>query len=865
MPGNQYIVDVRPRIPAKLARLEELAANLWYSWDRSTRALFAGLDPTLWSRVGHNPRMFLRRIDQQRLEDAAADPEFLGNLGRVLAAYDTYHREDARCEDARLLRDDDLVAYLCAEYGLHESVPIYSGGLGILAGHHCKTASDLRLPFVAVGLLYRAGYFSQCIDGEGRQIARYVETEFDDLPLTPACGGDGEPITVSMRIGERDVRASVWLIHAGHVRVYLLDTDVDGNHPDDREITHQLYGGDREMRLRQEMVLGVGAVRALRALGLRPSVWHMNEGHPAFSVLERIREVVADGADFTTALEAVAAATVFTTHTPVPAGHDHFDESLMRHYLLPYCEPLGIAFERLMALGRLPDSGPEFNLTTLAIRGSRHQNGVSRIHGGVSARICRGSWPEIEPEENPMTYVTNGVHVSTVLAEDWVDLFDSTFGVSWRSRLSDYDYWQRVHDIPDHLFWSVRQTIKSKTLAALREALTTQHLRNQVSEPHLDRMLRLLDPRDPNVLTIGFARRFATYKRATLLFRDLGWLRQLVADRSRPVVFVFAGKAHPADLPGQELLREVHRISTLPEFVGHVLLVEGYDLALARELLAGVDVWLNTPIYPLEASGTSGMKAAINGAINLSVADGWWGEGYEGDNGWAIRPSPHTDDPERRDDEDARTLHEFLQDDVVPLYYARGEHGYSSGWVHCAKRSMATVLPRFNMHRVVNEYTSRLYAPAAESGRQLADAGHAAATELARWKGRVQAAWKDVGIEMAAPAPARSAFGETMKLEVDVHLNGLAATDVRVELLLERDAGTQPPVVPATSARRPMRDGEEERTLRFAFQPASSGETSRFAIELAPKWCGRLAYRVRVYPTHELLAHPFEMGLMRWL
>jgi len=869
MPGKHYVLDVHPKVPASLARLEELANNLWYSWDRPTRALFGPLDPALWERVGHNPKLFLRRVDEETLEEAAHDQVFLANYRKALSAYDSYHSDKTPTGAAAELGEGDLVAYFCAEYGLHESLHIYSGGLGILAGHHCKAASDLRLPFVAVGLMYRAGYFTQRIDAEGRQDATHVESDIDNLPVDAARDADGGELYVHIRLVDRPLAVKVWEVRVGHVMLYLLDTNVESNEPEERRITYQLYGGDKETRIKQEIVLGEGGVKALRALGVRPTVWHMNEGHPAFLTLERVRELVQSGHDFGTALEAVAASTVFTTHTPVPAGHDHFPEDMAGYYFEPLGRELGTDMREVLALGRGSEEGDghDFNMTRLAIAASCHHNGVSRIHGEVSSHMLADCWPQVPPEENPMDYITNGVHIPTVLFQDWVDLFDRSFGTEWRNHLSSYDYWQRIHEVPDHLFWSVKQSIKSKMLQTVKDALIEQHLRNQLSEPHIERMLRYIDPSDPNVLTIGFARRFATYKRATLLFNDLDWFRELVNDEHRPVVFVFAGKAHPADTPGQEHLKRVHDVSQIPEFVGKVLLVEGYDLALARRMVAGMDVWLNNPVYPLEASGTSGMKAAVNGTINLSVLDGWWGEGFEGDNGWAVKPSPHRDDEARRDAEDARTLYEILQDDVLPLYYGRGKYGHSEGWIHMAKRSMATVLPRFNMNRVVEDYTRKFYVPAGRQGARLWADELAGARELARWKRRVREAWPGVSLQRTDNPVGRIRYGEELTLEVAAHLNGLEPDDVMVELLISGRHESKEAIVAGTLGRRRPAERSDDFVASARFEPMrDNGDgTYRYRLNLKPQWCGRLSYQIRMCPYHELLTHSLETGLMVWL
>ena len=849
-PGTTYVLEVNPRIPRRLARLEELANNLWYSWDRPTRELFARLHPPLWDAVAHSPKALLKRIDEKRLVDSADDSVFLSNFNRILSAYDTYHSEPLRRDGSEWLRQSDLVAYFCAEFGFHESLPIYSGGLGILAGDHCKAASDMRLPFVGVGLLYRQGYFFQTIDTEGAQQAEYVDSDFDDLPVAPVETSDGRDLRVQVELPGRSVIAKVWQVRVGHVTLYLLDTELPENPEHDRDITHRLYGGDRTTRLEQEIVLGVGGARALATLGIKPTVWHINEGHAAFLLLERIRGLMGQGHDFRTALEAAAANTVFTTHTAVAAGHDHFAEDMIRGYFEGFCRDAGIAIDDLLALGRTPGDS-EFNMTALAVRGSRFHNGVSRIHGGVSSRMLAGLWPQIPAEENPVASVTNGVHVATFVATEWMDLFDRFLGYGWRQRMGDPELWDGLADMPDHIFWSVRQHLKTRMFHLVRYRMQRQHFRNQGSESHLDRMLRLANPDDPGVLTIGFGRRFATYKRATLLAESLDELRKIVDDPARPVLFIFAGKAHPADGPGQDMIRSLTSISKTPEFEGKLLLVEGYDLRLARRLVSGVDVWLNNPIYPLEASGTSGMKAAMNGVINLSVLDGWWGEGYEGDNGWAIKPASSALEQYRRNREEAQTLYELLQDQVIPLYYKRGPGGYSPEWIKIAKRSMASILPRFNAARMVHEYVGKFYLPASQQWRRYSEGHFRRAREVAEWKARVRAAWPGVGLRRLDAPPRRIRFGETIRIEVAAKLNGLAPGDVVVECLLAR--GTREP-----------EDRRVRQDLVFDGTMTEAGE-HRFVLDLSPELCGRLDYRIRAYPCIEALTHPFELGLMVWV
>jgi len=848
-PGTRYSLEVNPRIPKRLARLEELAANLWYSWDRPTRALFAKLNPTLWDAVAHSPRALLKRVDEQRLLDAAGDPAFLDSLQRVLAAFDAYHAEPPFKKSSGGFRPEDLVAYFCAEFGVHESLPLYSGGLGILAGDHCKAASDFQLPFVGVGLLYRQGYFVQTIDAEGKQRAEYHDSDFDDMPIAPVKRADGTELGFTLPFPGRELHVKVWQARVGHVRLFFLDTDLPENSERDRDIAHRLYGGDRTTRVEQELVLGVGGVRALAAMDLAPTVWHINEGHAAFMILERLRSLVAGGLTLEEALEAVASSTVFTTHTPVPAGHDQFPEAIVTPYLKSCFGELGAAADKLAALAR-PPAGGDFNMTALALRGSRYHNGVSRIHGGVSAKMLRDYWPEVSPEENPVSHVTNGVHVATFLAPEWSEVLDRFLGVGWMHRLGYPGIWEKIRDIPDHIFWSVRQDIKARLLHMLRYRVALQHTRNHGSESHLERVLRYADPAKPNVLTIGFGRRFATYKRATLLFNDLDNLRRILGDKERPVLFLFAGKAHPADEPGQELIRTLVHMSGQEEFQGKLIFLEGYDLHIARRLVSGVDVWLNNPVHPLEASGTSGMKAGMNGVVNLSILDGWWDEGYDGENGWAIKPASPQLDHHRRDREEARTLYEILQDSVIPLYYKRAEGGYSARWIRMAKRSMASLLPRYDASRMLGEYVSRFYLPASRQGHRYAAGNFETARAVAAWKARVHAAWPGVAARRLDAPRSRIRFGESVPIEMAVKLNGLAPADVCVELLLAR--------------------GGDHPALQHTHELSSTGniqETGehRYTLELKPGLSGRLDYRIRVYPRHEALTHPFEMGLTRWV
>jgi starch phosphorylase len=860
-----------PRIPAAIARLQELVANFWFSWSPRLRELLAQLDTELWLGVEANPRQFLRCVHQDVLDAAAQDEVFQRKYRALLAEFEIYLQRPAAVYLDAGLDENDLVAYFSAEYGLHESFPIYSGGLGILAGDHCKTASDLHLRFVAIGLLYRQGYFRQRIDRHGQQVPEYPPINPADRPIKPAHTPDGAEAIIECPFPDRVVHAKVWQVDVGRIPVLLLDTDIDRNSAADRTITNVLYGGDRQLRLEQELILGIGGVRALRAIGLQPTVWHMNEGHAAFSLLERARELVQRGLPYAAAREAVATSTLFTTHTPVAAGHDVFLADMVTRHFASYVADLGIRNEDLLALGNGGTAGHEFNMTKLALHGSSLVNGVSRLHGRVSAEIFQSNWPEIGPLENPVGYVTNGVHVPTFMRQTWSELLDHHLGPGWYTKIMDEELMQRILDIPDDVFWSTNQQSKRQMVGALRSRLSRQWTRNRLSEAHIHRLLRFVDPENPDVLTIGFARRFATYKRSTLLFSDLGWLEGLVTNEQRPILFVFAGKAHPADEPGQLMMREIQRISSLKPFIGRILLVEGYDMGMGRLLTSGVDVWLNTPVHPFEASGTSGMKAAINGTVNLSVLDGWWAEAYDGENGWGIPPSLEDHGSGERDRQDATTLYEILQDEVVPLYYARDEKlGYSPGWVGICKRAMASVLPRFNSRRVLRDYVRHYYGPAAAHGRAVAANDFAVARDLAAWKTKIRAAWPAIELQSASGVRSQTDFGQPVVLEVDVKLNGLRAEDVRVECVLSRQlcSAIERPrkqFAEARHAREGVTQIGDDTVMIAVFKPATGGDRHRYRLELDSPWAGAMSYSIRAVPYHEALSHPYEMGLMRWL
>ena len=852
MAGSRFTIEVQPRIPESLNRLEELANNLLYSWDRQVRGLFFRMDRELWETTGHNPKLFLRRIDQRKLEQAADDAVYMQEYAKVISTYDTYLKTRVSRKSSKILKpEQDLISYSCAEFGLHESMPIYSGGLGILAGDHCKAASDMGLPFAAVGMLYRQGYFTQQIDSNGNQIAQYKPSKFRDLPVRPATNADGAQIEVSIQVPGRSIFLNVWIAKVGHIDLYLLDSDLEKNREEDRRITYQLYGGDSTNRLLQEMLLGIGGVRAKRALGLAPTVFHINEGHAAFQVLERARELVAQGLEFHAALEAVASSTVFTTHTPVPAGHDIFDHRLIEYYFSEYIHELKIDMAEFLALGASPVNEHGFNMTALALRGSRFHNGVSRIHGSVASEMERYIWPQIEPHENPIRYVTNGVHMPTFLANEWANMFDLQFGGGWRNEMLRPEFWKQIWEIPNHSFWSVRQSLKAKMLEAVLERSVQQQRRNGISETQIRRLTRCIKPRKTDILTLGFARRFATYKRATLIFSDPQRLARLLNDPECPVVLIFAGKAHPSDLPGQEFIRQIHRYSRDPMFEGKIILLEDYDMALARKLVTGVDVWLNNPAYPLEASGTSGQKAGINGVLNLSVLDGWWDEGYNGENGWAITPHGSQFSPDFRDREEANELLDMLENEVIPLYYQRDGHGFSVSWIEKSKHAMESLIPAFNAQRMVMDYVQGFYTPAIQHGRKLANNNYQPAIELANWKRKIRECWPKVSIRRL-DTPVEQIFrDDEFYLKVAVNLDGLDPADVVIDCLV----GVQ------------TKEGNFERhsCFQLEYQERNENNEAVYSLCIVLAEPGKQVYMLRAYPYHPLLGQRFETGFMIWL
>ncbi len=699
-------------LPRRVQRLGELAYNLWWTWEKDAQRMFASIDRDLWERTYHNPVQFLRQVKRTRLNAVTHDRHFLETYDDVMEAFDTY----LAAEDTWFIQNhSDLInspiAYFSTEFGLHETLPIYAGGLGVLSGDHIKEASDLGMPLVAIGFIYTHGYFSQHITEDGWQEARYVQLHFDELPVLPILDAEDKPVTVSVELPGREVNARLWEIHVGRVPLYLLDTNVEGNSEADRQLTARLYSSDLDLRISQELILGVGGVRALRVMGYNPSVWHMNEGHSAFLALERAREMVAGGATFEDAMERVKKNDVFTTHTPVPAGNDEFPTWLMDKYFSTKWTELGLEREEFMDIARRQLSwGETFSMPVLALKLSDQRNGVSELHGEVAREMWNFLWPDRKADEVPIDHITNGVHTGTWLARRMRNLYSEHLEAGWREHLDDPDVWEKIVDIPDDELWDVRRHLKRKLVAYLIERTRDQWLCEGIHPVQVVASGALLDP---YALTIGFARRFATYKRANLVLSDFDRLLNLVNDPHRPVQIIFAGKAHPADEPGKLLIQDVYRKVKQAESGGRLVFVEDYDMNLARYLVQGVDVWLNTPRRPNEASGTSGQKAALNGVLNFSVLDGWWREGYNGRNGWAIGTDEDYDDPNRQDEEDSLSLYKTLEDEIIPLYYDnRTPDDVPSDWCERVKECIRTLAPRFSMRRMVKEYVENLYIPA---------------------------------------------------------------------------------------------------------------------------------------------------------
>lgn len=701
------------KLPGRIGRLDELSHNLWWCWHIEARNLFKSLDRILWKSTDHDPVKLLRDIPSQRLEMAATDSSFLQQYDAVTQAFDAYMSSGSNwCAThfGVLLRQP--IAYFCAEFAIHNSLPLYAGGLGVLAGDYCKEASDLGVPLVGVGFMYPQGYFHQHISADGWQEELYEQLDFEEAPISPVLTAPGQRLKIQVELGTRQVSVAVWLVKIGRVNLYLLDTNIGENPPWNRQLSARLYAGDPEWRLQQEIVLGIGGVRILRALGVNPLIWHANEGHTAFMMLERARELMQQGLDFAEAARRVRATTVFTTHTPVPAGHDTFSFDLMEKYLRLYWGSLGLERDSFLGLGRWEGEAASFNMAVLALRMADQRNGVSKLHGKVSRRIWRSLWPEVKEDAVPIFEVTNGVHVGTWVAPQMDRLYKRYLGQDWVEKHDDRKLWEKVLDIPDEEFWAAHQWLKRKLISFVCDRARKRWAEDRVAPGQALATGALLDA---EVLTIGFARRFTDYKRAGLILQDTERLKRIIQDRWRPVQIVFTGKSHPADERGKYLIHQVYNLAKDPVFGGRTAFVEDYDLHMARYFVQGMDLWLNTPRLFQEASGSSGMKAALNGVPQLGILDGWWYEGYNGANGWAIGSLSRNPDIASQDGQDAQELYRLLEEEIVPLYYERDRNGIPHGWVKVMKETIRSLAPVFCARRMVKEYVERMYAACAQA------------------------------------------------------------------------------------------------------------------------------------------------------
>jgi starch phosphorylase len=852
MPGRSLrTFTVLPHLPERLQPLQQLAYNMWWCWNHEAVSLFRRIDDDRFEAVENSPVKLLGDIDQGRLEELLEDDGFLAHMDRMEEALNNYMSSPTWFRETYGETNPCRIAYFSAEFGIHESIPVYSGGLGVLAGDHLKAASDLGVSLVGVGLMYREGYFRQYLNVDGWQQERYPENDFFNLPLIPESKADGAPLLISVPFPGREVWARIWRIQVGRVPLYLLDTNIAKNTPEDRNITAQLYGGDQDTRIRQEMVLGIGGIRALRALGKEPTVCHMNEGHSAFCGLERIRTLMEEQKlDFYSAREAVEAGTCFTTHTPVPAGNDVFPSQLVEHYFSGYLPQLKIDRNEFLGMGRQNPKDPneQFCMTILALRLANTSNGVSKLHGSVSRRMWKNIWPELPEAEIPITSITNGVHTRSWLAPEMAQLYDRYLGIQWEDRPTDHSIWKRVDHIPDAELWRTHERRRERLVAFARRRLRAQLKRRGAPLSEIARADEVLDP---DALTIGFARRFATYKRATLIFRNLDRLAAIINDKERPVQLLFSGKAHPRDHGGKELIAEILHIARRPEFRRRIVFLEDYDINVARYLVQGIDVWLNNPRRPLEASGTSGMKVCGNGGINLSILDGWWVEGYAQDNGWAIGAGEEYTDLHYQDDVESRAIYDLLEQEIVPLFYTRSSDGLPRGWLKVMKRAMSTICPEFNTNRMMQDYVEKCYWPSSQRYDKLAADNLRKARDLAVWRRRLAQGWSQVKVEAVEARGADPLHvGSALEVKARVNLGNFSPDDVEVQLFhgVVDSLGEIP----------------KPGTVQMCQDSVHDGNTWLFQGTIPCRSSGQHGYAVRVLPKHPDLGNPFEPGMVCW-
>ena len=851
-------ITVKPQLPKSINRLDEIANNLWWSWNSEYLRLLKKIDRDLWETVEKNPVKFLKRVSQERLEMAAKDSSFVKEYEKVLKNYEDYmSSKDTWFGKKYPDNKNDLVAYFSAEYGLDETIPIYSGGLGILSGDHLKSASDLGIPLVGVGLLYKNGYFHQKIEGYGIQKSEYKNIELDNMPIRPVKNEDGEDLLIEVKFQKRTVALKVWKINVGRICLYLLDSDIDKNSPEDRETTLKLYGGDQDMRIRQEIVLGVAGVRLLKELGLNPTIYHMNEGHSAFLTLELIKNIIAEKeVSFEIARDIVSSKTVFTTHTPVPAGNDIFPTDLVERYFKDFWPKMGIEREDFLKLGMKPcdQLEPGFNMGILALKIAGKKNGVSKLHGEVSRELFGDVWPNIAANESPITYVTNGIHTCSWVPQNLKELYNkyltSPTTPYWQDKIYLDETWKRIKNIPNEELWNAHLDRKEKLIQMIKENTTNRLRRAGVSYDEIKEMTSGISSND---LIIGFARRFATYKRATLIFNDLERITEILNDKEHPVRLVFAGKAHPADKEGQDLIKFIHEISMKPQFRGKIFLLENYNIAMSRYLISGVDVWLNNPRRPMEASGTSGQKASVNGVINFSVLDGWWAEGYDQTNGWTIGTDKEYSSYAEQDIADSQSMYKTLETKIIPTFYNRpSEYEPSEEWMKIMKQSIITTGGKYSTARMLVDYTNNLYIPLINLYNEHFSKLDEAA-EFTSWKKHVKDNWDNILIEQTDnPENVRIDAGEAIEVGCKVTLPNLEKEDIKVEVYCGKisDDGRVENITVV-----PMKFVSEEKEYkRYTY-------TAKISLSTG----GNYGYTFRVMPTNEMLLDSENLDLVKWI
>lgn len=839
---NWRDITVKSQVPAELNCLAVLAKNLWWSWNSEAKNLFKSIDKDLWKAVHENPVLFLQRIGYERLEEITKDKQLMHDIKEVYDHFEKYLQVEKR-------KDVPSISYFSMEYGLNHVLKIYSGGLGILAGDYLKEASDSNVDMTAVGFLYRYGYFTQTLSMDGQQIANYEAQNFNQLPIEQMTEKDGRPMVLEVPYPGRIVYAHIWRVNVGRIKLYLLDTDLDSNSEWDRSITYQLYGGDWENRMKQEYLLGIGGILMLNKLGIKTDLYHCNEGHAALLNVQRLVDYVQnEHLKFGEALEVVRASSLYTVHTPVPAGHDYFDESLFGKYMGEFPAKLGIEWKDLMNMGREnPDTNEKFSMSVFACNTCQEVNGVSWLHGKVSQKMFQPIWKGYSPDELHVGYVTNGVHMPTWAASEWKEFYVKTFGPDFMDHQSDPKMWEKIYDVDDEIIWNIRQTLKNKFVKFVKDDFRETWLKNQ-GDP--SRIVSVLEKINPNALLIGFARRFATYKRAHLLFTDLDRLSKIVNNPNYPVQFIFSGKAHPADGAGQGLIKRIVEISRMPEFLGKIIFLENYDMKVAKRLISGVDIWLNTPTRPLEASGTSGEKAEMNGVLNFSVLDGWWYEGYKEGAGWALTDKRTFQDQGQQDKLDAATIYSMLENQIVPLYFAKNSKGYSPEWIQYIKNSIAKIAPHFTMERMLHDYIDRFYLKEGKRTHLLKADNYAKAKEIAAWKEEFVSKWNDIEI-CSVSIPDGLLYnphvGEEYEMTVVLDNKGLGNC-LGVELVIAN-----------------AEEGNTEPYKTLEMKPVQTDGTKvTYKLRYLLNDSGVFRYSFRMFPQNPDLPHRQDLAYVRW-